>query len=30
LRGYPSKQLVAQFAIPSPKGEMAGWLEEAV
>jgi succinyl-CoA synthetase beta subunit len=30
LREYQSNQLFAQNAIPRPKGEMAGALEEAV
>ena len=30
LHEYQSKQLFAQYAIPIPKGELAGSLEEAV
>lgn len=30
LREYQSKRLFAQYAIRSPKGEMAGSLKEAV
>jgi succinyl-CoA synthetase beta subunit len=30
LREYQSKRLFARYAMPSPKGEMAGSLEEAV